>query len=99
MSDLHKENLKFLSQLCRIQLTEEESAALYTDLKKILDYADQLQEVDVSDLSPYSHMEEQGIGSLREDVIGEILPRETFLANSPDQVGGMIRVPPIIKQA
>jgi aspartyl-tRNA(Asn)/glutamyl-tRNA(Gln) amidotransferase subunit C len=34
---------------------------------------------------------------LREDEVTETLDRETFLANSPAHIGGMIRVPPIIK--
>ena len=98
MSDLNEENVKILSKLCRIKLNDEEFAALFSDLKRILDYVDQLQEADVSGLSPYSHIEEQSVGSLRADEIGEVLSREDFLANSPDHVGGMIRVPPVIKQ-
>ena len=35
----------------------------------------------------------------REDVVGELLNREAFLANAPSHVGGMIRVPPVIKQS
>lgn len=98
MSDFSDESVKQLSKLCRIELTEEEIKELSHDLNRVLSYAELLQEVDVSHLSPYSHMEEQGIDSLRDDVVGQHLPRSTFLKNSPDQVGGMIRVPPVIKQ-
>ena len=99
MSDLNEENIKVLSRLCRIAVTEEEAAALSSSLKRVIDYASQLQEVDVSRLSPHSHIEEQGIGFLRDDLVGEHLSREAFLANAPDQVGGMVRVPPVFKQA
>jgi|ERR1700722_6500317 len=99
MSDIDEENVKTLSRLCKIELKENELETLLSELKRILDYAGQLQEVDVSHLSPHSHIEEQSIGSLREDVVGKHLPREIFLANAPDQVGGMIRVPPVIKQS
>lgn len=98
MSDLNETSVKTLSRLCRIKLTDEEVKSLSLDLKRILDYGELLQEVDVSEISPYAHIDEQGIGSLREDRVGELLPREAFLANSPDQVGGMVRVPPVIKQ-
>lgn len=98
MSDLNEENIKTLSKLCRIEIAEGEIEGLLRDLKRVLDYVGQLQEVDVTNLSPYSHMEEQGIGSLRNDEEGSLLPREAFLANAPDQVGGMIRVPTVIKQ-
>jgi aspartyl-tRNA(Asn)/glutamyl-tRNA(Gln) amidotransferase subunit C len=98
MSDLNEESIRVLSKLCRIQLSESEIQTLFADLKRILDYVSQLLEVDVSNLSPHSHMEEQSLESLRPDCVGEHLPRELFLANAPDQVGGMIRVPPVIKQ-
>lgn len=99
MSELNREKVKDLSRLCRLEVGEEELSGLFSDLKRILDYVSQLQEVDVSELSPHSHIDEQGVGSLRDDKVGEALPRAVFLANAPDQVGGMIRVPPVIKQA
>lgn len=98
MSHLNEDTIKLLSELCRIEINEEDSAFLYQDLKRVLDYVDLLLEADVSHLDPYAHMAEQGIGSLRDDEIGELLSREEFLNNAPDQVGGMIRVPHIIKQ-
>ncbi|MFZ0565719.1 MAG: Asp-tRNA(Asn)/Glu-tRNA(Gln) amidotransferase subunit GatC [Chlamydiales bacterium] len=98
MSDFCEESIKTLCALCRIEIAEEDFPALSKDLKRVLDYVELLNEVDVSHLSPYSHIEEQGTGSLREDEVGELLQREQFLNNAPDQVGGMIRVPPIIKQ-
>lgn len=98
MSDLNEESVKILSRLCRIEVTDGELQTLFSDLKRILDYVEQLQEVDVNHLSPHSHIEEQTMGSLRDDMIGEHLPREVFLANAPDQVSGMIRVPPVMKQ-
>jgi aspartyl-tRNA(Asn)/glutamyl-tRNA(Gln) amidotransferase subunit C len=98
MSDLHEENIRILSRLCRIELKEEEIEPLFHSLKRVLDYVDQLREVDVSDLSPLSHIDEQGIGSLREDIVRDQMAREVLLLNAPDQVGGMIRVPPVMKQ-
>jgi len=98
MSDLNEESLRHLSKLCRIEVSDEELPALFTSLKRVLDYADLLQSVDVSHLDPYSHMDEQGITSLREDEVKDLLPREAFLNNAPDHVAGMIRVPTVMKQ-
>lgn len=98
MSDLSEESLRTICKLCRLKLSDEEVHTLFGDLKKIADYVDLLNEVDVSDLQPYMHAEEVGYGSLRDDEVKETMPREVFLANSPDQVGGMVRVPPVIKQ-
>ena len=98
MSDLNEETIRTLSRLCRIEIEEEEVAPLFANLKSTLDYVSQLLEVDVSHLSPHSHLEEQNVNSLREDRVGEPLDRAVFLKNAPDHVGGMIRVPPVMKQ-
>jgi Asp-tRNA(Asn)/Glu-tRNA(Gln) amidotransferase C subunit len=34
---------------------------------------------------------------MREDEIKDLLPRDQFLAGAPDQIGGMVRVPPVMK--
>lgn len=98
MSDFNHEHMNILGKLCRIEISEEEMPLLLKDLKRVLDYIELLQEVDVTDIPTYSHLEEYGVDALREDTIKDILPREVFLANAPDQIGGMIRVPSVIKQ-
>lgn len=96
MSQLSEEDVHTLSRLCRLSLDGEEVIAITKDLQKILHYVEQLQEVDVTTLPPYSHLEEQGVGDLREDVVGETLSRDLFLKNAPEHTGGMIRVPPVL---
>jgi aspartyl-tRNA(Asn)/glutamyl-tRNA(Gln) amidotransferase subunit C len=98
MSDLNEESMKHLGRLCRLDLADEALPQLFKNLKSVLDYVDLLQEVDVSHIAPYAHVEEQGIGSLREDKVERLLNREEFLSNAPAHIGGMIRVPPVIKQ-
>lgn len=97
MSELNEENVKYLSQLSRIAVNESDIPHLLKHLQQIVSYVDQLQEVDVSNLSPYAHIEAQDIASLREDVVTDLLPREKFLKNSPETIGGMIKVPPVIR--
>ncbi len=99
MSNLNEESIKTLSRLCRIALSPDETPPLLKDLQRILDYISQLQEVDVSHLNSHIHLKDQGVGELRPDVVEELLSREAFLANAPDRVGGMVRVPPVFKQS
>ena len=98
MANLDKETLKNLTKLCRIDCTEEEQEALLIDLKKILNYVEQLTEVDVTNVPPCNHVLEDIVNVTREDAIGKTLSREAFLSNAPSQVGGMIKVPTVIKQ-
>jgi aspartyl-tRNA(Asn)/glutamyl-tRNA(Gln) amidotransferase subunit C len=99
MAQLDKETIHRLTRLCRIDCTEEEQEALLKDLKKIIDYIEQLQEIDTQHVLPCNHILEGMANVMREDEVGGLLNREVFLANAPSHIGGMIRVPPVIKQS
>lgn len=86
-----------LAKLCRIECTEEEKKALYRHIAGILKYMKQLGEVETQGVAPCLRVQETHANVLREDEVSELLPREKFLANAPAHVGGMIRVPPVIK--
>ena len=95
MADITKEQLQSLFRLSRIHCTDEEQDTLLQDLKKIIHYVEQLEEVDTEGVDPcYQVVPLSNI--MREDEPREMLPREAFLANAPEQVGGMIKVPPVI---
>jgi aspartyl-tRNA(Asn)/glutamyl-tRNA(Gln) amidotransferase subunit C len=92
----NRETASRLSKLCRISCTEEEITKLADTIQKIVAHIDQLQEVDTTGIEPcYSVLIEQE-HSLREDVVDNNLPREHFLANAPEHIGGMIRVPKVL---
>lgn len=97
MALLNKQTIKMLTSLSRISCTDEEQEALLADLQKILAYIDQLNEVDTENTPPCNQVIANMSNVMREDAVGETLPRDVFLANAPAQIGGMIRVPPVLK--
>ena len=97
MGKLNKETIKSLTRLSRIDCTEEEQESLLKDLEKILVYIDLLHEVDTEGVVPCNQILADMTCAMRDDVIGETLDRTLFLDNAPAHVGGMIRVPPVIK--
>src|ERR1700730_15409313 len=99
MAQLDKQTIARLTKLSRIACTEEECEALLDDLKKILNHIEQLQEIDTEDVPPCNHVLADIVNVMREDKVGPTLKREDFLANVPSQIGGMIRVPPILKNS
>ncbi len=99
MAELDKKAIKTLSQLSRIDCTEEEQEALLQDLKKILHYIEQLNEIDTTHVPPCNHVLDEIANVMRGDIPGTAMPRDVFLANAPSHVGGMIRVPPVIKSS
>lgn len=97
MAELDKKAIKTLSKLSRIDCSEEEQEALLQDLKKILHYVEQLNEIDTTHVPPCNQVLEDMANVMREDVPGTPMPRDIFLANAPSHIGGMVRVPPVIK--
>jgi aspartyl-tRNA(Asn)/glutamyl-tRNA(Gln) amidotransferase subunit C len=96
---LNERELSDLKKLCRIECTEEEETTFRNSLDRILEYINQVQEVDTQNVATCSYpLKEAFPQPLREDEVGETLSRDTFLANAPDQIGGMIRVPPVLRE-
>jgi aspartyl-tRNA(Asn)/glutamyl-tRNA(Gln) amidotransferase subunit C len=97
MSQFDEQEIEKLAKLCRIECTEAEKKALHHHLANVLKYVEQLDEVDVEGVAPCYRVLETLSNVMSEDKVGETLPRELFLANAPAHVGGMVRVPPVIK--
>lgn len=98
MAHFDTQDLEHLKKLCRLDCTPEEDADILSSLNKVLDYMEQLNTVDTEGVRTCRYvlrslMKQQ----LREDEVKDLLSREQFLSNAPDQIGGMIRVPPVLK--
>lgn len=95
MTQFHLDQLK---KLCRIELAPEEEKGLEKSLKRVLEYVHKLNEVATENVEPCRFVHPGMYKTqMREDLVQDILPREEFLSNAPDQIGGMIRTPPILK--
>ncbi len=99
MSELNRKLLKRLASLCRIHCTEDDEERLLNDLGKILDYVELLHEVDTDGVDPCNHVISDMVNCMRADVPGDVTPRDVFMRNAPDKVGGMVRVPSVIKKS
>lgn len=98
MAKFDKETIRYLADLSRIDCSEDEQESLFHDLKKILEHVNLLQEVDTEGVAPCNHVLAGMTNVTREDVVGETMPRKTFLDNAPEHTGGLIRVPTVIKK-
>ncbi len=98
MSNLDEDIIANLSKLSKIACSKAERQELVKDLKHILDYVEQLQEVDTEGVLPCCYVLANHKHLMRDDTVGELLPRDTFIANTPDHIGGMTKVPIILKK-
>ncbi|MBS4165620.1 Aspartyl/glutamyl-tRNA(Asn/Gln) amidotransferase subunit C [Neochlamydia sp. AcF65] len=98
MAHIDKDTIQNLMALSRIECSEEQKEVLLNNLKKIIGYFEQLNEINTDDVPPCDHVLADMCNVMREDVPGPTLPREKFLSNAPAHIGGMIKVPTVIKQ-
>ena len=94
-NDFDYSTLEHLSSLCRIRCNEEEKKELLANLEKILGYIEQLFEVDTEGVHPCSRVIAHNESPMREDIPDNLSSRADLLANAPEQIGGMIRVPSV----
>ncbi len=98
MKNITKDTIQHLANLCRIDCTEEEVITLEKDIKNILSYVDTLNDLATEGVTPCLHVIAGVQNVFREDKVGPTLSRQLFLQNAPDKVGGLIKVPTVIKK-
>ena len=85
----------YVAHLARIDLTPEETTLFQGQLEQVLQYVEQLNELDVSQVEPTAHAFPV-FNVLRKDEVGKSLDRTDVIANAPAAVDGEIRVPKIL---
>ena len=91
-----KEEVGYVAKLARLYLSEDNIEVFTGQLDKILDYIDQLNELDVKDVSPTS----QAVSSenvLREDIVDNTFSKDLSLKNAPLEEDGFFKVPKVLE--
>ncbi len=92
---LSSSEVEHIAHLARLRLTEEEKELYSSQLSKILDYIEKLNELDTTEVDPTSHVIPLK-NVFREDVLGESLPVDEALSNAPQREDSFYKVPKII---
>ena len=97
MSTFSREDVVRVARLARLDLTEDEIVLFASQLKGILAYAEQVQQVDTSGIEPTSHAA-AGTASGRGDELVPSLDRRAALAGAPDAApaAGLFKVPRVL---
>ena len=85
-----------IANLARLALTPAEEVQFSTQLGSILEYFEQLSELDVSAVEPTTRAIDVS-NVTRPDDLQALGDREAILANAPDQDGDFFKVPKIMK--
>lgn len=84
-----------VAHLARLEMADSEVDAFAGQIGKILDYIDQLNQVDTHGISPTSHAISL-TNAFREDVPSDHLDRSEALTNAPEKEDGTFIVPRVI---
>ncbi len=92
---LTREQVQKVALLARLQLTPEEEEKFTVQLSGILDYFEQLNELDVNDVPPTTRAIDVS-NITRQDAMQPYPNREAILDSAPDRDGDFFKVPKII---
>ena len=93
-----KDTVNYVARLSRLSLNDDQADKFQDQLSRILDYIEQLNEVDTEEVLPTSHVLSSMKNVFREDVPGESVSNEEALSNAPQKKDNFFKVPKIIKE-
>ncbi len=93
---LNQQTIQNLSWLARLKLPAEREDKILNDLQSILDWVEQLKQVDIEGVEPLVSVT-QGIAPMRQDVVSEGGQQDDLMANAPESVQGFYVVPKVVE--
>ena len=88
-------DVRYVADLARIDLSDQECETFQGQLEAILGYIDKLKDVDVEGIEPTAHASPV-FDRLREDASLPGLSQSDLIQNAPDSAKGQIRVPKVV---
>ena len=93
---INKNTINKIARLSRIKLDDKESEDYINDLNSILNWVEQLNEVNTENVEPLSNIS-SSILPKREDVSKDTNSSEEILENAPDKLEGFFAVPKVVE--
>jgi len=85
-----------IAKLARIKLSDEEAKDLLKDMNSILDWVEQLNEVNTDSIEPLANIS-SSILRQRKDKSKDVNSSDEILQNSPDKLEGYFAVPKVVE--
>jgi aspartyl-tRNA(Asn)/glutamyl-tRNA(Gln) amidotransferase subunit C len=88
-------DVRHVAKLARLALSDEQVHHYTEQLEAVLEYIDQLNEVEIDGVEPLAHPLDL-INVLRDDVAAPGSDREAMLQNAPQRQGPFFKVPKVL---
>ena len=89
------EDVNYIARLAHLRFSEEEKLDCQKKLASILEYMQQLREIDTDGVEPTTHVFPM-TNVFREDIVRPGLSREEAVANAPEHTADSFKVPKIL---
>jgi aspartyl-tRNA(Asn)/glutamyl-tRNA(Gln) amidotransferase subunit C len=94
---IDREQVHKVANLARLEMTEEEEEQIATQMSSILDYFEQLSELNTDNVLPTTRAIDLS-NVTRADELRPYPNREAILKEAPDQDGDFFKVPKILSE-
>lgn len=94
---IDREQVRKVAHLARLELTEEEEEQFTTQLGSILEYFEQLSELNTDNVKPTTRAIDVS-NVTRSDELQPFEEREALLSGAPDEEGEFFKVPKILHE-
>ena len=102
-----EKDVKYVADLANLELTEAEQQRFLKDLNSILEYIDNLNELDTANVEPMAQVAARYVSradgesythALRPDELRPSLAHDAAMQNAPDTDGTYFKVPKVIER-
>ena len=94
---ISKEEVRYVANLARIKMKENELEKFTLQLDKILEYVNKLNQLDTENVPPTSHIINLKNIMRKDEISGESLSNDEATQMAPDKENEFFRVPKIIE--
>ncbi len=92
-----KEAVRHVARLASLELSEDDIERFTSQLQRILEYFEDIQNLDLSDVPEFvHHIPRDEI--LREDIPGETLSQQKAVLNAPEHDGKLFKFPKVMEE-
>lgn len=96
MTKISEDEVRKLARLSGISVSDDDVQRLQSELGAILNYVDQLNELDTEGVQPTYQVTGLEHVARRDEVIDYGVGQEQLMANAPDQKDGQFKVPKVL---
>ena len=94
---IDRKDVEKLAHLSRLELTESELESMESDMNKMLQFVEKINELDLEGVEPLAYVSEE-TNVLREDEIIQDISHDEALKNAPDKDTDYFRVPKVMRK-